>query len=69
MKEFMVLRSSKHVKNQFVYDGRTGDFTKPFKGAFEEAYALIDFLVSIGDNEKHFMVYELTPVGVVWREE
>lgn len=69
MKEFMVLRSTKHIKNQFVYDERTGDFTRPFKGSFGEAYALIDYLVSIGDNEKHFMVYELTPVGVIWREE
>lgn len=69
MQEFMVLRSTKHVKNTFVYDERVGDFKEPFKGSFEEAYALIDFMVSLGDNEKHFMVYELTPVGVVWREE
>ena len=68
MQQFMVLRNTKHVKNTFVYDEREGNFKEPFKGSFDEAYALIDFLVSLGDDEKQFTVYELQAVGAVWRE-
>lgn len=59
MTQFMVLRNTKHTKDAFVYDERKGNFNEPFKGSLEDAYSLIDFLVSIGDNEKHFTVYQL----------
>jgi len=57
VQEFMVLRSTKHIKNSFVYDERKGTFDQPFKGSFEDAYELIDFLVGIGDNKDHFTVF------------